>query len=180
LNNSLYVLDKSFLQGVKRQRIRELVQTQKLLLSDDTFYELMTCEAAVRISCFQKLTCDPNPVGLVSHIGTLVRKEIETHLPSGTPFENRWDKPFRFNKLLLQEDYALPEEDAAFVGDQAEELSRAVREILDRAATTSLMFPGLLTGSDDERRTSREQGLSEFLCTKRVESYPRCARKLLA
>jgi len=82
---SAIILDKSFLQGTKTSRIQELAAAHRLVVSDALFYELLTAPEPGRTRCFAKFPQTENPVDLVNHIGTMMRIEIDTHLPSGRP-----------------------------------------------------------------------------------------------
>ncbi len=160
------VIDKSFLQGIRAPRIRELVDSRTLLMSEELFYELITSSPEIRIGCFGKFPPEPNPVLLVSHIGTLVKKEIETKKPSGSPLENRWPRDFKFNPLLLANDYCLPDEELAFVEEETGiELPRKVDTFVDCSKGIPSMFPGLLDGSDAVRTELRR--FAEELIAKR-------------
>ena len=158
------ILDKSFLQGSKAKRIRELASTHRLVISEALFYELLTSPEPGRSRCFAKFPRVKNPVDLVSHIGMLMRREIVAQAPSGRPSEHREQLTFQFNPYLVNSDYVLPEEARATLEQQTAELRSDVSAFLERVSTIPSFFPNLLTGTDSDRRaahTDAEHALAE-------------------
>lgn len=151
------VLDKSFLQGSKKARIHELATTHRLVVSDALFYELLTASEPGRSRCFAKFPPVANPVDLVSHIGTLMRLEIETHRPSGKPSEHREQLKFQFNPRLVIPDYELPEEARLGVEEQTAQLQADVESFVSRALLIESFFPNLLAGSHSQQSQEREE-----------------------
>lgn len=150
------VLDKCFLQSSKKTRIHELSQTHRLIVSDALFYELLTTSEPARTRCFAKFPPVANPVDLVSHIGTLMRIEIETHRPSGRPSAHREQINFEFNPRLLSPEYELPEEARLAVEEQTTQLHADVQSFITRVPLMESFFPNLLEGNDQQQLQNRE------------------------
>lgn len=144
---SAIVLDKSFLQGAKTSRIRELAAAHRLVVSDALFYELLTAPEPGRSRCFAKFPSTENPVDLVSHTGTLMQIEIDTHSRCGKPSEHREKLLFQFNPRLVSADYVLPDEARVAVEEQTTQLRSDVSGFLEQVALVPTFFPNLLTGS---------------------------------
>ncbi len=162
--NDAVILDKCFLQGSKKSRIQTLATCRRLVLSEALFYELLTSSEPVRSRCFSKFPQIENPVDLVSHIGTLMRIEMDTQLPSGKPSSHREESQFRLNPALLESDYQLPEEAQEAVDEQTAQLTSDVQLFIERAATVNSFFPDLLKGSHAQRERARaeaEQAIAE-------------------
>lgn len=151
------VIDKCFLQGSKKSHIRELAASRRLVISEALFFELLTSSEPGRSRCFAKLPQTDNPVDLVSHIGTLMRIEIDTQLPAGKPSSHREELHFRLNPALLQPDYQLPEQAQEAVEEQAAQLKSDVQLFIERAAVVNSFFPDLLIGSDARREEARAE-----------------------
>ena len=148
------ILDKSFLQGSKASRIHELATTHRLVVSDALFYELLTSSEPGRSRCFAKFPPVENPVDLVSHIGTLMRLEINAHAPCGRPSEHREQLVFNFNPRLVNADYLLPEKARANVEKQTAELRSEVKAFVEQVGTIRSFLPNLLTGTDAYQRAA--------------------------
>lgn len=149
------VLDKSFLQGAPRSRVHALAESHRLVMSDALFYELLTGSEPGRSRCFAKLPQTDNPVDLVNHIGTLIRREIDTHKPAGRPSAHREELRFQFNPALLDGAYQLPSEAQQVIDEQFAEIKSDVVSFVERASGISSFFPSLLVGSQQERAQAR-------------------------
>jgi hypothetical protein len=146
------VLDKSYLQGAKASRIQELADTNRLVVSDALFYELLTSSEPGRSRCFAKFPVTENPVDLVNHIGTLIRIELDTHSPCGMPSSHCEKLRFQFNPCLVNPDYVLPEEARFTVDEQTTQLQSDVANFLEQIALVPSFFPYLLTGNTAEQK----------------------------
>lgn len=124
-------------------------------MSDALLYELLTASEPGRSRCFAKLPQTDNPVDLVNHIGTLMRKEMDTHLPAGKPSTHREMSRFRFNLLLLNDVYQLPDEAKQEVDRQTSDICSDVHFFVARAAQIRTFFPTLLDGSTDQQNKAR-------------------------
>lgn len=153
--SSAIILDKCFLQASKASRIRALAASHRLVVSDALFYELLTAPEPDRSRCFAKFPPVENPVDLVSHIGVLMKLEINTHAPSGRPSKHREQLAFQFNPRLVRADYVLPEKARAAVEKQRRELRSDVRTFVDHVGTIPSFFSNLLTGTDACQRAAR-------------------------
>ena len=153
--NPAIILDKCFLQGTSAARIRELAASRRLVVSDALFYELLTSDEPARSRCFGKFPPVENPVDLVSHIGPLMRLEMETHRPSGSPSTHRENWRFQFNPALVTSDYEVPESGRVAIEEHSQELRSDVLSFIERARLTPTFFPNLLEGSQPERKQAR-------------------------
>jgi hypothetical protein len=126
-----------------------------LLISDALFYELLTTKEPDRSRCFAKLPAVENPVDLVSHAGTLMRLEVETHKPAGKPSAHREKLRFKFNPRLVTQQYELPEEAQEVVDEHTRELRSDVHAFMSVAETSGTFFSGLLEGSQNDRIQAR-------------------------
>lgn len=151
------VIDKCFLQGSSATQVYEMALRHRLLVSDALFYELLTTDGPTLTRCFRKFPRTNSPVDLISHIGTLMRYEINNHEPAGKPSRHKENIgfDFQFNQQLSCGDYVLPEEYKVVVADHTAELVRDVASYLDRANVISEFFPDLLIGSDQARQEAR-------------------------
>jgi hypothetical protein len=115
------ILDKSFLQGSKKDRIHELAQSHRLLVSSVLFYELLTADEPGRSRCFSKFPSVENPVDLVDHVGTLIKLELASNHPAGKPSVHRKNIRFQFNPHLVSSEYELSEEGRRAVDERTAE-----------------------------------------------------------
>lgn len=153
------VVDKCFLEGTSTAQIRELAVSHRLLVSDSLFYEMLTTDELSRKKCFGKFPPDANPVDLVSHIGTLMRFEIDEHAPAGKPSmrrENR-DFDFQFNSNLVLDGYELPIEAKEAIEVHTAKLRSDVASYLERVALVPTFFPNVLLGNTNECKTAVEE-----------------------
>lgn len=164
MSTTAIVLDKCFLQGSKKERIHELAESHRLVVSDALFYELLTGGEPGRSRCFAKFPATENPVDLVNHIGTLMRIEIDTQRPAGKPSKHRESMRFQFNPRLLNAEYELPAEAQQAIDEQTRDLHSDVRSFIARASAMDSFFPNLLIGSQAERvhaRAAAEEAVAE-------------------
>jgi hypothetical protein len=162
--NAAIILDKCFLQGTSAARIRELATIHRLVVSDALFYELLTSTEPGRSRCFNKFPPVVNPVDLVSHIGPLMRLEIETHKPSGCPSSHREDWRFQFNPALVTPQYKVPDAGRLAIEEHLEELRSDVASSIERARLTPTFFPDVLAGNQiarDQARADAEAAIAE-------------------
>lgn len=152
------VVDKSYLQGVSTSSVRKLAGTTRLLVSDALFYELLTTKLEARKRCFSKFPPENNPVDLVSHIGHLMRMEINTKKRSGKPSQHLVNKDFdfRFNSALVEDAYELPPEAVSVIEGHTRKLQGDVRSYLERVSLIPTFFPDLLKGSTECRKAATE------------------------
>ncbi|WP_345812575.1 hypothetical protein AAGS40_00900 [Paraburkholderia sp. PREW-6R] len=151
------VVDKCFLQSSKTSRIHELAASHRLLVSEALFYEMLTTSEPARSRCFAKFPPIDNPVDLVSHIGTLMRIEIDTHRSAGKPSAHRVQVQFQFNPKLLNAGYELPATAEEAIQEQFHELRNDSESMLTRALSMQSFFPSLLTGTQAERVQAKEE-----------------------
>lgn len=170
------IIDKCFLRGASGARVRQLASESRLLMSDALFYELMTTEEPVRSQCFRKLPPGPNPVDLVSHVGTMLRYELDHHQKSGRPSEHRENRGFifEFNEGLIAGDYDLPGCAQEIVKEHTDELRSDVESYLDRAKVITSFFPDLKATPDsrDEAESTIAQPGSLRMFYQTLESPP--------
>ncbi len=150
------VVDKSYLQGISTSLVRELAGTTRLLVSDALFYELLTTRLEARKRCFAKFPPENNPVDLVSHIGPLMRIEMNTQKRSGKPSQHRENRDFdfRFNSALVEDNYELPPEAVIAIQEHTGELQNDVRSYIERVSLIPTFFPDVLVGSTEDRKAA--------------------------
>jgi len=169
---SAIILDKSFLQGTKTSRIQELAAAHRLVVSDALFYELLTAPEPGRTRCFAKFPQTENPVDLVNHIGTMMRIEIDTHLPSGRPSEHRENLRFQFNPNLVSPSYVLPDQAQVAVKEQTTQLQSDVVGFLEQVSLVPTFFPNLLTGNTAEQKLAHAEAEGALLLPSPEHSSP--------
>jgi hypothetical protein len=123
-------------------------------MSDALFYELVS-NPVDRKACFAKFPKRENPVELVMHVGGYLRKEIDMRRPSGKPSMNVEQIRFEFNENLLSDEYELPPEAAEVTAEHHAELQADIASLVSRALSMRSTFPGVFSGSDEQRRLAR-------------------------
>ena len=148
------VIDKSFLQGTNARRIRKLAAEHRLLMSDALLYELLTTKAKSRRECFAKLPKVSNPVDLVSHVGTLIKREIDTRKPSGPPSLNKEEIAFVFSDALTTEHYTPTSDEQSVIEEETVRLKSNVYLFLEKTEHIPSYFPDLLRGTQANRKNA--------------------------
>lgn len=151
------VIDKCFLQGSKADRIRELCLSHNVLMTDVLFYELISSSEPHRSRCFAKFPPTENPVSLIHHVGALLHKEINSHAPSGKPSDNRENIRYRFHPDLATCEYVFPEDARQALDEENHKTQMNVSSFIQRARVIAEIFPELLSGSDFDRETAKEE-----------------------
>ncbi|HET7675544.1 MAG TPA: hypothetical protein VFL54_08480 [Gammaproteobacteria bacterium] len=151
------ILDKSFLQGASGDCIRALAETHRLVVSDALFYELLTAPEPGRSRCFAKFLPTENPVDLVSHIGELMRFEMDNRVCCGKPSAHREALRFKFNPALMAPDYILPAAGLQAVEEETARLRADVESFLERASMVPTFFPDLLKGSTTQQKSAQAE-----------------------
>lgn len=165
------VVDKSFLQGASSAHIKDLAENHRILMSDALFYELLTTRPEARIRCFSKFPEVQNPVDLINHVGVLMRREIETGKPSGKPSLHKEDMQFIFNSALLEPSYSPPADAQEAIDEETARLKDSVQTFLERVATIESMFPGLLSGSQEEREAAHLEAEKAIVAPNALRSF---------
>lgn len=153
------VIDKCFLQGSKVDRIRELCLSHNVLMTDVLFYELISSSEPHRSRCFAKFPPCENPVTLIQHTGALLRKEINSHIPSGKPSENPEDIRYRFHPDLATGKYAFPEATMVALEEENSKTHGNVVSFIQRTQVIAEVFPTLLSGSDADRENAKDEAI---------------------
>src|SRR4051794_10284095 len=109
------VLDKCYLQGSTREEIHQLCGDYTVLMPEALFFELLTTDEKVRTACFRKLPAVENTVELITHVGTLLAHEMETHTPATPIYERRPKMRFAFNPKLSEGGFSFTEEQRATI-----------------------------------------------------------------
>ena len=148
------VLDKNFLQGATSPAIHALAATHRLIMPGALFFELLTTSTETRKACFGRLPQTENPVDLVDHIEALLRHEMEHRAPAGLPSSHRLTLRFRFNRKLLDENYALPTEAAIALTEMEVATEEKIDSLLELSETIPSLFPGLLDGAMDTQHAA--------------------------
>lgn len=154
---SSIVIDKCFLQGSKTDRIHELARSKRLLVSDALFYELLTDSEPSRSRIFAKFPPGLNPIDFVSHVGELMSYEINHQRASGKPSAHRIDVKFEFNRALATGGYELPIAAQSAIQEKSDEIRADVESSIDLARTIPKFFPDLLTGSQADQLSQRQE-----------------------
>ena len=137
------VLDKCYLQGASSQEIRRLCADHMVLMPEALMLELLTTEERVRTSCFRKFPVAENPVALISHVGTLLAHERETHTPATPIAERRIDIRFSFSPRLAAGTFIFTPEQQTAIAEWEADTAGAVEEFKSRASATINWFPSL-------------------------------------
>ena len=157
MSKTAIVLDKCFIQSTNKIKILELARLHRLIISDALFYELLTeNDPKTRSKCFAKFLPNENPVDLVSHIGTLMRIEIDRHQAAGKPSQNRELIRFQFNPQLIDSEYKFPKEVEQEIFNLTTELKTDVKIFSEIASMTPSFFPNLFTGTQAQRDQAKK------------------------
>lgn len=135
----------------------KLSELHRLIMSDALFYELLTeTDPTARSRCFAKFSSKENPVDLVSHIGTLIRIELDTHQAAGKPSQHREPIRFQFNPLLITTEYMLPKDVEQEIFNLTTELKTDVKMFSEIASMIPSFFSNLLTGTQTQRDQAKK------------------------
>ena len=151
MNGRPVILDKSYLQGTSHNRFQELSTQFRFLMPDVLFYELISCDEPVRSRCFRKFPQKSNPISLVKSVSELLRKELASHKPAGSPSENLLKVNYRFNPELREEPYIPPDDVKTAICESEAELDRDVSMLMDSTALETL-FPDIHTGTTKKQK----------------------------
>ena len=152
------VLDKSYLQSVSTQRIRELSTSMPLVMTDALFYELLTTDATTRARCFSKFPAVENPVRVVGHIGPMLLHEKSTHSKALEFLSYEVTERYRFNPNLCDANYQMPEDALGHTQDESEHIRGSIDRFVERTEAAKSLFPLVTQGSD----SARLQALGEY------------------
>jgi hypothetical protein len=83
------VIDKSYLQGASPDKIRDLCAEHTVLFIETLLYELLTTEAVVQRTCFDKLSEENDNVIVVPCTGPLFRHEMKCQRPASPLVDHR-------------------------------------------------------------------------------------------
>lgn len=167
------VLDKNFLQGCSKQTILNLMSKHRFLMSEALFYELLTTDEKSRRNCFVKLVDLENPVAFILRGQVLAQYELRQLAPTCLPSASVEKVRFKFNVGLLDGEFALTLEHSQALLEEIDVVESRVDDMIERARSVVVLYPGLFQGSDSERRQRRDQielevssrtGLSEQVC----------------
>lgn len=100
-------------------------------------------------------------------------REIETSMPSGKPSLYKEDVKFVFNEELINSEYCLPAYAQDAVEKETSRLKESVESFLQRISTIKSMFPELLKGSQETRK-------SAHLDAEKAISAPRALQPFIA
>ena len=137
------VLDKCYLQGSTQEEIHRLCADRTVLMPEALFFELLTTTEKVRTACFRKLPATENPVELVTHVGTLLAHERETHTPATPVYERRPKMRFVFNTKLATGDFVFTDQQRAGIKEWEADVAESVADFKERASVTDKWFPSL-------------------------------------
>jgi hypothetical protein len=145
------VLDKSYLQSVSAQRIRELSVSAELVMTDALFYELLTTDAVTRARCFAKFPATENPVRIVGHIGPMLLHEKSTNTKSMDFLSYEIAERYRFNKALCDVDYQMPQDAVEHTKEETDHIHGSIERFVSRTEAAISIFPLVMEGSDSAR-----------------------------
>jgi hypothetical protein len=140
-------------------------------MSDALFYELLTTRADARVQCFRKFPDSPNPVDFVSHVGVLMRDEIETCTPSGKPSNHKEDLRFIFNSSLTNLEYRPPLDAQNAIDEEMARLRESVQSFLEKSATMPSMFPDLFKGNQAKRDAAHMKAETAIVSPRALSSF---------
>lgn len=122
------VIDKSFLQGASRDRLRSVFEGHRVLMTESLFHELLTTRPTIRARCFRRIPEIENPVTLVQNVGAILRWESER---------------FQFNPGLVDKDFKLGEGQISVMENWRKEVSVWVHDFADHCSKVPVRFPEL-------------------------------------
>lgn len=112
------VIDKSWLQAISAEKLKEFVTNRILLFPAALGYELFTAETEAHlIDGFKKLIAVQQSINLIDHVGSFLSFESENKAPC-TPIENlRYPIEFEFHPDLTKPNFPFAEEDKQHIED---------------------------------------------------------------
>ena len=149
------VVDKSFIQAHKPEAMRQFASRHRILMTEALLYELLT-NARDRRACFAKFPAGDNPVDIVLHRGSFLRKEIATRRPVPQPSKRTENFRFKFNERLLEKDYRLPPEAEGVLAEQRREVVADALSATSRALHIPSFFPDVASKKSHLRLAARE------------------------
>lgn len=150
------ILDKNYLQGIPQSKFQELSEQVQFIMPDALFYELIKDDDPVRSGYFRKFYQKSNQI-LVPSVPELLREELAEHKPAGLPSEYLLpEESWQFNPELLKGTYILTDDDKATIREIDAELDGDAERLMDFDGLESL-FPGIRTGTDEERKNYKSE-----------------------
>jgi hypothetical protein len=137
------VLDKCYLQGASPEEVRQLCADHTVLMPEVLLFELLTTKEDARAYCFRKLPEAHNPVELISHVGSLMAFERETHTPASPVDERRANIRFTFSPRLGSGTFVYTQEQKETIAEWEARMSEAVEEFKSRSVATINWFPSI-------------------------------------
>lgn len=150
------VVDKSYLRGASKSLIGQLSQSNRLLMTESLFYELITNEKD-RAQCFSKLPIGENPVDLVMHVGGYLQKEHYRMKPAPKPSEAILKFPFRFHPALADGSFYPDFKQQQHIAQWAAEHRSDVQSLWVHARIVYERYPLIFSGSNEERAYARSE-----------------------
>lgn len=137
------VIDKSFLQGASKDRLRSVFEGHRVLMTESLFHELLTTDSAIRSRCFRRIPGIENPVTLVQNVGAILRWEVENQRPLSSIDEVVISERFKFNPGLVDKDFKLREGQIRVMENWRKEVSVLVHDFADHCSKVPIRFPEL-------------------------------------
>lgn len=137
------VLDRSWLQAASPERVSQLCDSYRVVMSDALFFETFGGDPDIRRTLFAKFPARENPVELVPHIGVLMRHEIEHREPSSPAEKLSIQQRYKFNAKLRTGEFVLNDKQQAVVDEWVQFQIKAQSDFLDRYACIHDWFPEL-------------------------------------
>ena len=137
------VIDKSFLDGASKNRVRRLCEEEIVLFSESLFFELMTTSMASQKRCFSKFPEGPNPVKLIPNAGTLLRYEIENQAQCTPLLKQAIVGDFQFNERLREGTYVAQGVELKSLTEWNDQVKSDTEDFLVRCSIVHQFFPEL-------------------------------------
>jgi hypothetical protein len=137
------VLDRSYLQASTAVAIESLCDTYRVIMPEALFFEMITAKDGVTPALFRKFPDRDNPVAVVTHVGTLMKHEIDTKEPTSPAEKLAMRERFKFNAKLRTGKFVLTPQQEGGVRDWEEFQREAAEGFLARYACAHHWFPGI-------------------------------------
>lgn len=137
------VVDKSFLDGASRERIREIREMYYVIMPEVLFFELITAREDSRRRCFAKLSDVDNPMALLEGIGDLLSYEIGAKRSCSPLSERCLRQAYRFNTRLGEGTFQFTGEVLQEIDEQKAQIESDTRNFVGRFLTVNQLFPEL-------------------------------------
>lgn len=136
------VLDRSYLESSKGSAVEALCDAYQVIMPEALFFEMFTAKEGKTPVLFRKLPDRDNPVAFVTHVGTLLRYEIESNKSAGPVEKLALHKRFEFNPRLRAGDFVLTPEQEVAMSQWSDFRRESAKGFLERYSCAHNWFPG--------------------------------------